>query len=254
MNFFRLFFDKLFNSKEHKNAGSKGERLTYMELTGFFSGIFDKEEVLRNVYIKKRDEKFTEIDLLVVTRKGVIVIESKNYAGNIEGNGGQQYWTQTLPNGMINKFYNPLWQNKGHMRAISEYLEDAGFEGIHYHSFIVFSDRCEFKALENITDDVHIIKRSEIAASVAKLFKAHKDCMTKDVRDDVLKNLSQMSRPNEEIINQHISDVKELIHKKTTTCPLCRNQLKEHTNRKNGVAFYGCTSYPKCKYTAKKKL
>jgi len=99
--------DVIKNPDEHADRGASGERLTYMELTSVLAGqAFRKRQVIRNVYIKKRDGKFTELDLVIVIRRGLIVIESKNYAGWIYGSENNEYWTQTFKNGTKNKFYN----------------------------------------------------------------------------------------------------------------------------------------------------
>ncbi|MCL2169917.1 MAG: NERD domain-containing protein [Defluviitaleaceae bacterium] len=252
MNFMKRAVDRVFNPKEYRDAGARGERLMYLELTGFFFGMFDKSQVIRNIYIKKRDGKFTEIDLLIVSRKGVIVIESKNYAGWIYGDGERPTWLQTLPTGMKNKFYNPIKQNRGHIRAVSEFLEDAGFLGVNYHSLIVFSEHCEFKGVTDIPEDIHLVKRGELSASIARIFKKQKDCLTKAQRDEIIRILTAHSRPDDDVKEQHISDVKEMLERHATTCPRCKSPLIEHKNKYTGKPFYGCTKYPKCRFTRKK--
>ena len=96
--------------------GWNGERLTAKVLKKLnnkgFTGV-----VLRNVYVPMENpDETTEIDVLYITRKGVFVIESKNYSGWIFGSEGDRNWTQTLPGGNRQRFYNPVKQNATHIR------------------------------------------------------------------------------------------------------------------------------------------
>jgi ssDNA-binding Zn-finger/Zn-ribbon topoisomerase 1 len=36
---------------------------------------------------------------------------------------------------------------------------------------------------------------------------------------------------------------------KSPTCPLCKSTLVVRTNRNTQEEFYGCSSFPKCRYT-----
>ena len=52
---------------------------------------------LFNIYIPKKGNETTEIDVLMISSKGLFVFESKNYSGWIFGGDNQKYWYQTLP-------------------------------------------------------------------------------------------------------------------------------------------------------------
>ena len=81
---------------------------------------------LRNLYLPT-PEGTAEIDLLYLTRKGIFVIESKNYTGWIFGREDQPEWTVSVYAGRDwlgrmkterHPLYNPIWQNAGHVRAL----------------------------------------------------------------------------------------------------------------------------------------
>ena len=52
----------------------------------------------------------------MIHEKGIFVIESKNYSGWIFGNERDKKWTQVLANGDKNYFFNPILQNKIHIK------------------------------------------------------------------------------------------------------------------------------------------
>jgi hypothetical protein len=59
----------------------------------------------------------TQIDHIVVSDFGIFCIETKSRSGWIIGDAHQEDWTQKL-NRYEKKFYNPLWQNHAHIKAI----------------------------------------------------------------------------------------------------------------------------------------
>ena len=140
-------FRSLLGIETANDIGRKGENKIARKLA--WSNTFGKPGItLNNVYIPRRDGGSSEIDLLYITRKGIIVVESKNYSGFIFGNENNKNWTVTLYAGkdwigrkQIEKhqFYNPIWQNRTHINSLRKNLVDE----IPMFSLIVFSDRCE---------------------------------------------------------------------------------------------------------------
>ncbi len=51
---------------------------------------------LMDIYIPSRDGKTSQIDHLVISKKVIFVIETKNYTGWILGNENNQFWTQVI--------------------------------------------------------------------------------------------------------------------------------------------------------------
>ena len=77
--------------------------------------------IFHDLYVKNGKYGFSQIDVAVATRVGIIVFEIKDYSGWIFGKGQQNQWTQVLTYGFrykrINKyrFYNPILQNESHI-------------------------------------------------------------------------------------------------------------------------------------------
>ena len=70
--------------------GERSERRVILELLK--EGI-NPRAIFHDLYIRKPNGEFTQIDLAVATRVGVIVFEVKDYSGWIFGNEHQKYWT-----------------------------------------------------------------------------------------------------------------------------------------------------------------
>jgi len=97
--------------------------------------------LLNNVTIPFQDGT-TQIDQILVSTKGVFVIEVKHYSGWIFGNEKSNQWTQSIYR-VKNTFQNPIHQNFRHIKAIQQILDFLPKE--HIHSIVVFSGSAEFK-------------------------------------------------------------------------------------------------------------
>jgi|GEM_PF-1563980 len=79
--------------------------------------------VFHDLYVPRSDGCGTsQIDHVVVSRFGVFVIETKNLGGWVFGREKDAEWTQTFPRKM-NRIPNPLIQNRGHVKALREFLD-----------------------------------------------------------------------------------------------------------------------------------
>lgn len=96
--------------------GEESERKVILNLLK--EGINPKA-IFHDLYIQKPNREYTQIDVAVATKAGIIVFEVKDYSGWIFGNEHQKYWTQILAFGKEkHRFYNPVMQNYGHIQAI----------------------------------------------------------------------------------------------------------------------------------------
>ncbi len=151
-----------------RDLGRYGEYLTYMELKCFEN---DGAKFLFNVYIPKENGETTEIDVLMISKKGIFVFESKNYSGWIFGSENQKNWYQTLPAGRGKShkehFYNPIMQNRSHIKHLKMFVG----KQIAMHSIIVFSERCTLKNVTVKSSDVNVIKRNQVSFVVSNICK-----------------------------------------------------------------------------------
>ena len=80
----------------------------------------NKYKLLNDIMIE--DEKGThQIDHIVISKYGIFVIEMKNYYGLIIGNQYKEKWYQYLGKNKYT-FHNPMYQNYGHVKALSNAL------------------------------------------------------------------------------------------------------------------------------------
>lgn len=81
----------------------------------------------------------TQIDHLVLTRSGIVVLETKNYSGSLYDQGRRQGWIQRFPGGKQNRLHNPLDQNYGHIQSLESLVP-----GVPVSGFVVLAGSARF--------------------------------------------------------------------------------------------------------------
>lgn len=197
-------FEKLaFNIKHNGDIGAYGEYLTqYLFNSVRFKGYY---KTLQNIYVPYKDST-SEIDVLVAHKKGIYVIESKNYSGWIFGSENQQQWTQMLNKNAKERFYNPIRQNKTHIKALSEYLQ---IEPSKMKSYIVFSERCELKKVPENTDRYVITKRNYLLDLINRDMTDKQDIFTDEEIDEITRKLEPLTNASQEIKDKHIENIEK---------------------------------------------
>lgn len=195
----------LFDQWGHDDPGEFGEYLiTYALENNNISGYL---KVLKNLYIPIGYGKTTEIDVIMIHRKGIFVFESKNYSGWIFGSRNDRYWTQSLKGGQKNRFYNPILQNQTHINALSRILK---IDSDKFISMIIFSERCTLKKVPEDEQNLMIMKRKDVVDNTnAKLFSLNDRIFTEKEVDELYEKLKMYSDVNEEIKQKHINDFKK---------------------------------------------
>ena len=86
----------LLRTVTESNRGTRSERDLVLKLLKY--GV-PAQTIFHDLYVKKPNGNYSQIDLVVVTKVGVIVFEVKDYKGWIFGDVNQTQWTQILAYG-----------------------------------------------------------------------------------------------------------------------------------------------------------
>ena len=212
--------------------------------------------ILNNIYLPKIDGGTSEIDILLISSKGLFVIESKNYIGYIFGDDQRKNWTVSLYAGkdwlgfkqtQKYRFYNPVWQNRGHIKALRNTI------GTEYpvYSVIVFSDRGDLMNISyNPTESV-ILQASQLHSFFSSIRIQEPDVLSPEDMNFIYQQLIPFTHVDEAERIAHIEQI-NAPRPMSYTCPLCGGSLVLRTAKQGahiGQQFYGCSNYPKCRYT-----
>jgi len=181
------------------------------------------------------DGMTSQIDHIVINPRGVFVIETKNYSGEIYGSENQREWTQVLAYGNAKyKLYNPIKQNATHVFNVKRLVGN-----LPIHSLIVFVQNNIDHIKSNNVIPLSALRRSlqsgENILSIEQMKKAY----------EVL-----MSNKMEITTKEHILNIREQQHNlEQGICPRCGGNLILRKGKYG--RFWGCTNYPKCKFIKK---
>lgn len=217
---------------ERKVIGFFGEFWVKLEL----KRLKNDYKVLNNVIVRTMDNSTHQIDHIVVSKYGIFVIETKQINGYIKGNNYDKNWT--IKRGK-NTYYinNPVHQNYGHIKALSEVL------GLHGDKFI---------SIVCISSQAKVRVNSRFVVRIYNLIK-HIKSYTNELLPNYIEVYNTLvSRNIKGYTNSrmHVKKVKEIKKVKTNElaniCPLCGGELVNRQSKYG--SFIGCSNYPRCKF------
>lgn len=189
--------------------------------------------------VNSKHIKTIQIDHIVISTKGVLVIETKNYAGRIYGSKSQSEWTQVLNYGKVkNKLHNPIKQNETHCYYVKKIVG----ENVPIRSIVVF--------VKNNTE--HIICTGEVVNldNLKKYISFLPVLLTQDQVVEIADKLQSVDQSGVISKRQHKKNVKNLLNDADAgACPWCGAALV-YKNGQYGD-YMGCSNFPKCKFKRK---
>ncbi len=167
--------------------------------------------IFHDLIIKKENDEYSQIDLVLVTSEGIIVFEVKDFSGWIYGSGNNTTWTKVLSFGKKKyKFYNPIKQNNSHIIELRKTHKQ--FENIPFFSVIVFFGECELKEINYVPKGTYLVKSHRVfeVLNLIKTENAPTNYTNKREVVDTLKALVSLGE-NAEIQKKHIENIKDMI-------------------------------------------
>ena len=220
-----------------KAHGAQGERKVKRKLNPLIFGKVAHRQI-NNLILVDDNGKSHQIDHIEIRENGIFCIETKNYIGWIFGNENNDHWTQTLYTGEKHQFLNPLKQNKSHCYHMSKVL------GSKYkiNSLVVMAgdnaDKIDCPNVINVSDLKRYLKHFDngVRLSIEEM---------DEIYNKLMNAASDMSN------REHVKNIKQTQKElDKNICPRCGGTL---VLRKGADGyFYGCSNYPKCKFTKKK--
>lgn len=180
----------------HELRGLQGESKINHDLKKL---IRNDECLFTNILLPLKNGNKTEIDSILLSRKGIFCIEIKNWVGHISGNEESEYWIQKYddPYMMDKKHKNPFKQNENHCRVLERTL-NYEYDVYNIILFPFIEDRDELyspstfeidefmRYYRNLPDRIHIDDLEEIKDKIScfqatnEELRKHKEQIKKD--------------------------------------------------------------------------
>lgn len=181
----------------------------------------------------------SQIDHILICARGVFVIETKNYSGMVCGSDRQREWTQVLAYGNTkHRFLSPVVQNATHVRLVRHILQ----EKFPVYGLVVFAQgniehiqsACVC-APYSVPERICTLSAGKAALNAAELDKIHSRILLHKNSYGVTKQ-------------EHMAHIRKLQQDLSSgICPRCGKPLALRHGKYG--SFYGCSAYPKCKFT-----
>lgn len=245
------YYYHLANSPEVK--GKCGEQ----QVATLLDQLPESYHVLNDV-VFDNGEGTAQIDHIVISKYGILAIETKNYTGDIYGNDKSKYWTQVIATDVTytqkwyktytyvtkNRFYNPVKQAWGHVFWIKEILKD--YPNLIIKPVVVFTGTASLQNVSSNNDVVHI----RLLLSTIDGYKT--ECIPTNKVLEIVSQLRAYNHRYQTTNEEHVLNIKAKRNKvnidiSNKVCPRCGGHLVLRNG--NYGTFYGCSNYPNCRFT-----
>lgn len=174
--------------KVERNPGALGE----YETSRVLERLKGKKKFVFNAYIPKSSGSgCTETDIIVIHEKGILVVENKNYSGLVYGDAKKPQWIHIVGRRKF-FFYNPIYQNDGHIRTLRRYLRDhmgKEYEDLPCESLIVFNDRTKIGRIRHAGKRVMICSSRKVARKLNRKLRKMPVVLSENEMEDIYRKL-----------------------------------------------------------------
>lgn len=170
------------------NLGEEEVKKVLSKISGY--------KLLNDIMIRKENGT-SQIDHILVGKKGVFVIETKDYSGTIRGEEYSKYWTQSI-NKRKNHFYNPIRQNYGHVKSVEKLIKEKDI----YISLIVFTNKSKLKGLKTETPVIQVKKLKKFIRKYKSNIK-----LSNDQIEDIYKSLKRGNVQSSRARRKHVKRI-----------------------------------------------
>ena len=185
--------------RQRGKNGKEGEEIVSYVL----KNLKKNDEYIINDFLVARNKEGSysiQVDHIYISRKGIFVIETKNYSGKIYGSLNDEKWVQVLAGGNIkNSFYNPVKQNQTH----AEYIYNKLKQQYNVYNVVIFvnGDISSVNVTNGSLYDIHSFVRE------MKMFVAPSIIDTYSL-EEVYKTIMEIQETNKISMEEHIQNIR----------------------------------------------
>ena len=194
----------------------------------------DKYKIINNLFININNTTH-QIDHVVISLYGIFVIETKQYNGYITGSKYDYKWIRHIGKKKI-EYTNPIRQNYGHVKSISELLNID--ESKLYNLVYIPSKHVKL----NIKHDGELLRPGYLYKTIIESTEEKLPNY-----EEIYNKLLSYNITDRNAVKTHVTNIKEEHKNDSGRCPKCGGELVLRQSKYG--SFYGCSNYPKCKYT-----
>lgn len=226
--------------------GDMGER----KVSYYLANLPCEDYYVFNDLLIREGNYTTQVDHVVISHCGVFVLETKNVHGKVYGSENTEFWKQYLPETGYKRygftkehqFRNPIWQNEGHIKTLRRLVFG---NDLPIYNIVVFPNEVDLF----VTADKDVLRMWEVVSRI----KQHREVvLSTDHMNFMRRRLLEVVSTKEKDRIEHLENVQRNKERRDAAvagglCPRCGGNLILRSGKYG--RFYGCSNYPRCKYT-----
>lgn len=162
-------------------------------------------KIIRNAYIPRPDGSTSELDLIVICKQGIFIIESKNITGKIIADWKNDKDIKIQhPGGSTFSIQNPIEQNTQHYYSLRNYL---GIDSNLFRSIVVFGDQCMFDYKALTPYHAEVCKLDKLIESMNRIANRYKTILEDHMVQNIYENLMLYVTEDEYKRDKHINNL-----------------------------------------------
>lgn len=188
---------------------------------------------MRNLYIPCGNGRTAEIDMLLITDKGLFPIECKTWGGcAIRGSIRLNDWSVRMePSAKPIKRYSPVKQAEGHAKALARYLKLPVSKKP--HSFIVFISEGAKLTVTGKSNRIDIVHGTHaLREAVERRLGLHNEMFTDGQLRSIIDRLEETTEPSSKTKESHIKQARKSQRRRIAIKEGRRRARKRRTHRR----------------------
>ncbi|MBP0979485.1 MAG: NERD domain-containing protein [Oscillospiraceae bacterium] len=213
--FLVLKLKKYLKYKKITKIGETGEALVNEILSSLNP---KKYFVLNNIILEHPNKRTSQVDHIIISRKAIFVIETKNYSGVLFGNIKNRYWLH-ISGKNKHSVYNIAAQNQGHINAIKNNINNILLNNISYRKYkkffvsvLLFKNNCKVKIKKPL---FYNLKSKKIIicnfGNLVKIIKKtrRRNVISKKLYKEIISEITNNNLSSKKKLKSHIKQIRK---------------------------------------------
>lgn len=166
--------------------------------------------LMRNLYVPCGNGRTAEIDILMITSKGLFPVECKAWAGSaIRGSTRLNDWSvKAESSSKPVKRYSPVKQAEGSAKVLARHLKLPVSK--RPHSFIVFTSEDAKLTVTGENEHITIVQGAgKLRSAVERRLKLRNEIFTADQLGSIIERLRKTTEPSDKTKEAHVNQARK---------------------------------------------
>ncbi len=167
---------------------------------------------LYDIILKSDMKVSSQIDHLIITRKGIAVIETKYHEGRIYGSEFSRGWLYVNKENKSQRhcYNNPIRENHGHIEALKKIINKEA----EYYNMVLYIDTVNLDKCQIFKDFIKVGYTHNLNKILENFDKLSEKKLSSTEAFEIYNKIKESNITDKELRQKHINRIKQIKHKK----------------------------------------